>query len=877
MISCSADLPCILVHSPPINLFRMSNHAKAGSFRSMGLIDELIKSVDKLGFKHPTPIQRRAIPAILTGVDCVAMARTGSGKTAAFAIPTVNRLEKHSDVVGVRAIVLSPTRELAMQTCKVFQLLSRYTDLRIALIVGGHSMEGQFDRLMNNPDIIIATPGRLIHHLEQEGAFTLDRVETLIMDEADRLFELGFAEQIESILKSCPSNRQALLFSATLPSQLVRFAKAGLQSPEFVRLDSECSLSDQLDIFVAFTRSEAKPAALISSLRALRSKQDDPKSIKKTIVFVATRHHVDFLGQLVEKANVAKVACIYGSMEQTVRTAAMSQFRSGQASVLIVTDVAARGIDIPDVDNVVHYDFPCSPKLFIHRSGRTARAGRDGLCVSIVTQGDMPYLMDLLMFIDGTLRLSGTAAAASAGVVEDGMVVEVVEDSTVAAAPKDSEPIEIGGIPYIDEDVEMISRMMEEDSDLQSGKKSMDFSMIPYFKTRPSASKQAVWRSREFVDTTCGGQQRLLSSPLSLFTHMLTPNSTAVSAVDEVSRIEILNSLRSFRPSQMQHQHSTSTVGAIVKNETRKALEEKLFGGRRAREMATELLASSREDESSDSDDDNEEVVTRNTPISAPIKKVKKTDFKSAAFFHTVPTAPSQESIARDKGFELEQHRLDLVPETNEEMSKVRYGKKWDSRKMNYVTVRIGSDGKAIKEKRNESGKKMTKKDLEKGKSMYKEWSKKTKKQIQKVGEVEAPGFVKKQRPSAEEPAPVREKPLPPTKGTPKTVASKQYHGDVPWQYLTNKQKRLETRKAASGAVTSRGTEKKADTLKTPQSIAKDRKLKSNRQVLQNPKKRSEFHKQSKEVFMKKQQVKAKARAAPARSWSKGQKPVGRR
>ena len=839
----------------------------------MGLMDELVRSIDKLGFRHPTPIQRKAVPAILTGVDCVAMARTGSGKTGAFAIPTINRLAKHSEVVGARAIVLSPTRELAMQTCKVFQLLARYTDLRIALIVGGHSMEGQFDRLMNNPDIIIATPGRLIHHLEQEGNFTLDRVEMLIMDEADRLFELGFSEQIERLLKSCPSNRQALLFSATLPSQLVRFAKAGLQSPEFVRLDSECSLSEDLHLYMAFTRNEAKPAALISVLRSLRTIQNDSKSLKKTIVFVATRHHVDFLGQLVSKSNVAKCALIYGSMEQQVRSNSLAQFRSGQASVLIVTDVAARGIDIPDVDNVIHYDFPCSPKLFIHRSGRTARAGRSGLCLAIVTAGDMPYLEDVVMFVDANLELSGTQKILVKP-SDDGMVVEVDESGD----PKTTEakPIEIGGIPLIDEDVEMVDRMIADDTDLQSGKKSMEFSMGPYFKTRPSASKQAVRQARLFVEAECGGQQRLLSTPLSLFKSLMPAGSTCiVTSVNETSREEILNSLRSFRPSQSAHQHSTSPVGAIVKNETRKALQDQLYGSRRARELAKQILESGKVDEEEFSHIGEESEDEKPIP---ELVKAKKTDFKSKQFFHVVNNVPTAQETARDKGFDLEQHRMDLVPETNDEMSKVRFGKKWDSRKMNYVTVRIGSDGKAINEKRNESGKKMTKKDLEKGKRLYKEWSKKTKKVIQRTGEVESDNVAKAGKRQRTHESHEKSSKKPPTSfGKPRTVSSKQYHGEVPWDYLTNKQKRLETRKLESGAVTSRGNEKNADTLKTPQSIAKARQLKATRQVLQNPKKRKDFHKQSKDSYMKKQEVKRKGKSAPGRSWAKGQKPLGRR
>lgn len=824
----------------------MSSAKKSGSFKSMGLKEEILKSIDKMGFKHPTPIQRRAIPSILTGVDCVAMARTGSGKTAAFAIPTIQRLSKHNEIVGARAIVLSPTRELAMQTCKVFQLLSRYTDLRIALIVGGHSMEGQFDRLMNNPDIIIATPGRLIHHLEQDGGFSLSRVEMVILDEADRLFELGMSEQISQILKACPSGRQALLFSATLPSQLVSFAKAGLDNPEFIRLDSECSLSDKLAVYMAFTRPEAKPAALVSVLRRLTTTSKN----SKTIVFVATKHHVDFLSSLIEKANVATVASIYGSLEQTVRTAALSQFKTGKASVLVVTDVAARGLDIPDVDNVVHYDFPCSPKLFIHRSGRTARAGKSGLCVALVTTSDLPYLMDLTMFIDARLVMSGSQSAVETPKVEDDMIVEVQEE----AAKK--RPIEIGSIPFVDEDAELVRRLVDNDPELESSKRSMDLSMGPYFKTRPSASKQAVRHAHSFLNSECGGPQSLLGKYLTI----LSVSTPSVSG-EEDGREAILAQLRNFRPSQQP----VSSMSTAVKSDTRKALEGHVLKAKKARELAAQMMQEQNEiDEFSESEFE-EPVV--------PVKETPKKCFKSKAFFHTAG-AGAELSEKEARIHELETHQMDLVPETHDELNaRARFGKKWDSKKMKYVTVRIGSDGKAIK---NESGKRMTKKNMEKGKLLYQEWAKKSKKRIQKVGEVEEDngGYRKenKRQSTGDTKRGVKE-----SFQAPKSVSSKQYHGEVPWNFLTNKQKRLETRKLKAGSVTSRGTEKHAATLKTPQSIAKARNLKDTRRVLQNPKKRKDFHKQSKDSYMKKQEAKIRAKAAPTRSWVKGAKPVGRR
>ena len=803
------------------------------SFKALGLSPEVCDACDKLRWRRPTLIQSATIPLAMMGRDIIAVGRTGSGKTGAFTIPAVHRLGKHSEIIGARGIVLSPTRELAMQTCKVFQTLAAASGLRIALIVGGHSMDGQFDRLMNNPDIIIATPGRLVHHLEQ-GGLSLERVEMLILDEADRLFEMGFAEQIQSVLKSCPSSRQVLLFSATLPARVIQFAKAGLHSPEFVKLDSECTLSDDLAVSVAFTRNESKPAALISVLRALRKDPSDFRTVPKTIVFAATRHHVDFLGQLIAKSQTAVVTCIYGSMEQFVRTASLASFREGESQVLVVTDVAARGLDIPNVDNVIHYDFPCWPKLFIHRAGRTARNGNSGSCISIVTQTDMPYLMDLIAFIGADLQVGSVTKP----VAQDGLVVEVTDSVR---------RVSIGAIPYVDEDVEMIRRMIADDTELESSEKSMNFSLGPYFKTRPAATKESVWKAHNFVKNA-GGAARLLSKPLEIFSLSGVDDNTDQSN----ARDEILDSLRAFRPTYSEHH--------IVKTETRKALEEKVYGAKRALELAKHVMDIERELEETDIP-----VADFVKPAAIPTAKPAKS-YRSAAFYHEVKAA----TVGEQDSFE--QHQFDLVPETNEDMAKARYAKKWDSRKMNYVSVRIGADGKAVKEKRNESGQKLSKKDLEKGKNLYKDWMKKTKQRIPKVGEVEEANSAAKSelrrdswRPTTREPE--RAEPV-------KAVESKKYHGSIPWGNLTNKQKRLETRKLSDGGVTSRGTEKRADTLKSSDLIAKTRKLKEARKTLQNPKKRKEFHQASKDAYTKKQAQ--KHRGAPRKGTS-GPKKASRR
>jgi ATP-dependent RNA helicase DDX54/DBP10 len=346
---------------------------KPGSFQGLGLSTAMHKAIMKMGYKMPTPIQRKTIPTILEGQDMVAMARTGSGKTAAFLIPICERLDAHSVAVGVRAVVLSPTRELAMQTAKFFRQLSRFKGLKCTLLVGGQAMETQFEHLASNPDVVVATPGRLMHHM-LEADLSLSRLEMLVFDEADRLFELGFAEQLQKILDSVPTSRQVMLFSATLPEQLLSFTRSGIRNPAVVRLDVDTTLSDQLELWFLYTRKDEKLAAAVSVLRRLH------ENGKSTVMFVATKHHVEFFGDLLQQLGLT-VAIVYGSMDQEAREEQVHRFRKKKAGILVTTDVAARGIDIPLLDHVFNYDYPPSAKLFVHRSGRTARAGRGGLSI----------------------------------------------------------------------------------------------------------------------------------------------------------------------------------------------------------------------------------------------------------------------------------------------------------------------------------------------------------------------------------------------------------------------------------------------------------------------------------------------------------------
>ncbi|KAA0156230.1 hypothetical protein FNF29_01020 [Cafeteria roenbergensis] len=410
-----------------------------GSFAGLGLSQPLLAGVNRMGYRLPTPIQRRTLPLTLGGRDVVAMARTGSGKTAAFLLPVLEKLGKHDPSAGgPRAIVLSPTREIATQTLRFARGLGRFTDLRCALLVGGDALEAQFEALATNPDVLIATPGRLMHLIAEVRDLSLAHVEALVFDEADRLFELGFAEQLEAILGKCPERRQTLLFSATLPRMLVQFARAGLREPELIRLDVETKVSDKLRMAFFRVRSEEKEAALLWLLRSLLPGK------QQAMVFAATMQHVELLTAMLRSAGIT-VEPIYGQMEPEARKLAILRFRQRRTRVMVATDVAARGIDLPLLDNVINYNFPDKAKLFVHRCGRVARQGRGGCAFSLIAPPELAYAADVFAFLDRPMTASRaeTQAAEAAREAElaagfGGDVVEVsgaAKDASTPAPP----------------------------------------------------------------------------------------------------------------------------------------------------------------------------------------------------------------------------------------------------------------------------------------------------------------------------------------------------------------------------------------------------------------------------------------------------------
>ncbi|NWY53378.1 DDX54 helicase, partial [Chionis minor] len=465
---------------------------KSGGFQSMGLSYPVFKGIMKKGYKVPTPIQRKSIPAILRGRDVVAMARTGSGKTACFLIPMFERLKAPSQA-GARALVLSPTRELALQTLKFTKELGKFTGLKTALILGGDKMEDQFAALHENPDIIIATPGRLVH-VAVEMKLKLHTVEYVVFDEADRLFEMGFAEQLQEIIARLPDCHQTVLFSATLPKLLVEFARAGLTEPMLIRLDVESKLSEQLKLSFFHVRGDDKPAVLLHLLRSVVKPQD------QTVVFVATKHHTEYLKEAsgiwgcpactpLLTAQGIRCTHIYSSLDQTARKINIAKFAQGKCPVLLVTDVAARGLDIPMLDNVINYSFPAKAKLFLHRVGRVARAGRSGTAYSLVAPDEMPYVFDLHLFLGRPLVLAGSQEmpAGKAG----GVLATV-------PWPADAGGV-LGRVPQslVDDEECLLLTDHEGSLELCSLRRVADNAHKQYLRSRPGPSPESIKRAKD--------------------------------------------------------------------------------------------------------------------------------------------------------------------------------------------------------------------------------------------------------------------------------------------------------------------------------------------------------------------------------------------
>ncbi|OLY78796.1 ATP-dependent RNA helicase dbp10 [Smittium mucronatum] len=644
------------------------------NFELLGLSQNLAKSTFHRGYKQPTPVQRKTIPVIISKRDVVAMARTGSGKTAAYMLPILHRLYAHKQQVGIRCVIIVPNRELAIQVYNeaIYFIKGSSSNLRVGLIVGGDSLESQFNLLLTqNPDIVIATPGRLLHvSVEMKLSFSL--LEILCFDEADRLFELGFGVQLTELINVFPKTRQTLLFSATMPESLVGFINLGLVDPFFVRLDTELKLSENLSMSFFSIQEQYRDASFMYLL-------DKIGNDKQTIVFCSTKYTVEYLHLLVSKFGY-KAAYIYGSLDQTARQIQMNLFRKNLVKILIVTDLAARGIDIPILDYVINYNFIDNTKIFVHRVGRVARAGRSGWAYSLLTPDELPYLIDLKLFLGRQL------------VYGEGKDIDYRSKLIIGSLSTD--------LTY--NEASSIEGYLKVDSVLENARIGSNNSMMKYRKSRIAPSASSFKEAKALVSS------KAINYPNPLFTS--SQNETQIS---------MINSISGYKPNQ--------TI-----------FEQGLRGNKLIADPARLAIVQFRRKNS-----DFIENSKRNKQLSTKTSEVQpEKSFADDEYYipHRKPDADTEKGYALLKGNTFaEQAQNAMVSLTNDDNFSKPINKKvlrWDSKKKNFVQgLGIGSDNKKLIT--TESGVKLP---ASYKTDAFKDYLKKSKLPNVQVGQIETPG-----------------------------------------------------------------------------------------------------------------------------------------
>ncbi|HEX7239080.1 MAG TPA: DEAD/DEAH box helicase [Longimicrobiaceae bacterium] len=345
-------------------------------FNELGLAPELVRAVTELGYEEPTPIQRLAIPVALEGKDVLGKAQTGTGKTAAFMLPTLHRLRGEE---GLRALVLCPTRELAIQVYENAREYAKGAELFVGVLYGGTSVDKDLRGLRAGYDVLVATPGRLIDHLER-GNVDLGRVEVLVLDEADRMLDMGFRPQINEIIRRIPKQRQTLFFSATMPNEVKSLAYDALRDPVTVEAAPQKTTADGVEQFVYPVQESKKTELLLKLL--------ERPGMDSVLVFTRTKFGADRVAGQLQRAGV-KVEVMHGDRNMKDRVHALDAFRDGQVRVLVATDVAQRGLDVEGISHVINYDAPKDPEGYVHRVGRTARAGAKGEAITFMSGGEV--------------------------------------------------------------------------------------------------------------------------------------------------------------------------------------------------------------------------------------------------------------------------------------------------------------------------------------------------------------------------------------------------------------------------------------------------------------------------------------------------------
>lgn len=358
-------------------------------FEELDLIEPVLKALDDQNYTEPTPIQEKAIPLVLDRSDVLGCAQTGTGKTAAFAIPIIQHLHQDTEYKQhhrkIKALVITPTRELAIQIGDSFSTYSKYTQLKNTVIFGGVKQAAQVNTLRNGVDILVATPGRLLDLMDQ-GYIHLNDIEYFVLDEADRMLDMGFVHDIRKVIHKLPHQRQSLFFSATMPRNIVELSRKILKNPIKVEVTPVSSTAETIQQYLYYTNRTDKNTLLKHIL------QD--KDISQVLLFARTKHGADKIARNLEKQHI-KAAAIHGDKGQNQRQKALTDFKAGKLRVLVATDIAARGIDIDKLRYVINFDIPNVPENYVHRIGRTGRAGEDGIAISICEPEENAFVKDI--------------------------------------------------------------------------------------------------------------------------------------------------------------------------------------------------------------------------------------------------------------------------------------------------------------------------------------------------------------------------------------------------------------------------------------------------------------------------------------------------
>jgi len=367
------------------------------TFTNLGIIEPILRALTAEGYQTPTPIQEQAIPILLRGKDLLGCAQTGTGKTAAFAIPILQHLymerQQNNHMRKIRALVVTPTRELALQIGESFTTYGKFTGIKNAVIYGGVKQGAQVTALEAGVDVLVATPGRLLDLMDQ-GYVSLDHIGWSVLDEADRMLDMGFIHDIRKIIARLPQKRQSLFFSATMPPEIVELSRKILGNPEKVSIQPEQTTAEKVKQSVYMVTKKRKPALLIHLL-----KQNPGMAV---LVFTRTKHGADKVVRILKKSGI-EAAAIHGNKSQGARQQALGNFKSGRSGVLVATDIAARGIDIEELPLVINFDIPNIPETYVHRIGRTARAGMEGEAISFCDAEEIPWLKDIQKLIRQTV------------------------------------------------------------------------------------------------------------------------------------------------------------------------------------------------------------------------------------------------------------------------------------------------------------------------------------------------------------------------------------------------------------------------------------------------------------------------------------------